>query len=81
MYEERLKLPLQRDSLEDAAMKVRRCSVAYYKDELLFLMAYTIITIFLVFCTAKIRRPTLGPKSCLNIEVICSYRPAFRVTF
>jgi len=26
MYEERLKLPLQRDSLEDAAMKVQGCS-------------------------------------------------------
>jgi len=25
MYEERLKLPLQRDSLDDAAMKVGRC--------------------------------------------------------
>ncbi|QHO20541.1 uncharacterized protein LOC107633420 isoform X2 [Arachis ipaensis] len=32
----------------------------------------------LLFYTAKIWRPTHGPKSCLNIEVICSSWPAFR---
>ena len=41
MYEERLKLPLQRDSLEDAAMKVGRYSgCLIIKMNCIFLLCY-----------------------------------------
>lgn len=79
MYEDRLKLPHQRDSLDDAAMKVG-ILVRFLKN-----MSSCYLFLFF-FCnlTAKIRGKcwaAVGPKSCFNSEVSCSNQPVLRVLF